>query len=182
MLTVASGGTVNRVAGLVDGNLRKTVPTGVARALTFRSAPRGSYAPVAVSFGTVTTSGTVTGATVTGDHPNLAGGVSLDPTKTVNRYWTLTSAGTAFDAASATFNFTAADLDPGVDPNYVRRAQVQRADVEQDDARHPHCDEHAGHGPHDARRLRRRHAGALPAHGQRRRQRHGGEEPGSADV
>ena len=117
VLTVASGGTVNRVAGLVDGNLRKTVPTGVARALTFEVGSAGNYAPVAVSFGTVTTSGTVTGATVTGDHPNLAGGASLDPTKTVNRYWTLTSAGTAFDAASATFNFTAADLDPGVDPN-----------------------------------------------------------------
>jgi uncharacterized repeat protein (TIGR02543 family) len=112
VLTLGSGATLTRTAGFVSGGFRKTVPTG-ATTIAFEVGSGTAYAPVQVAFASVTTSGTLTASTTAGDHPSIAGS-GLDPTRTVNRYWTLTNSGIAFNHYDAVFQFNASDIDAGV--------------------------------------------------------------------
>ena len=114
-LVVAPGGSVTRTSGHVAGNLRKTMPVGSPVALAFEVGDATSYAPVAVSFDTVSVAGTLTASTTPGEHPDVAN-AGISPAKDVNRYWTLIDGGIAFDIYSATFTFVAADLDVGANP------------------------------------------------------------------
>jgi uncharacterized repeat protein (TIGR02543 family) len=111
-LIMGTTATVARTNGFVEGSLRKRANVG-ATALTFEVGSGTTYAPVDVAFGNVTAAGNLTGASTGGDHPSISGS-GLDPTKTANRYWTLTNSGIAFNNYSATFNFAAGDLDAGV--------------------------------------------------------------------
>ncbi len=114
-LVIAPGGTVVRTGGRVAGNLRKTAPVGSPINLTFEIGDLTRYAPVALTFGTVSVAGTVTASTTAGEHPDVAN-AGIDPAQDVNRYWTLIGAGIAFDVYSATFTFVAADVDVGANP------------------------------------------------------------------
>ncbi len=114
-LVVAPGGNVTRTNGHVAGNLRKTVPVGSPVALDFEVGDATSYAPVAVTFDTVSVAGTLTASTTPGEHPDVAN-ADIDPAQDVNRYWTLIDGGIAFDIYSATFTFVAADVDVGANP------------------------------------------------------------------
>ncbi len=114
-LVVAPGGTVARTNGHVAGNLRKTVPVGSPVALDFEVGDATTYAPVAVSFDTVTFAGTLTASTTPGEHPDVVN-AGINPAQDVNRYWTLIDGGIAFDVYRATFTFVAADLDVGTNP------------------------------------------------------------------
>ncbi len=113
-VVLGSTGAVVRTAGYVNGHLTKVVGTGPV-SLNFEIGDASTYAPVGIVFNNVTTAGTLTASTTSGDHPALASS-AIDPSKSVNRYWTLTNSGAAFDSYSATFNFASADLDPGADP------------------------------------------------------------------
>ena len=106
------GGTVVRTAGRVYGNLEKHVPAGSGVALTFEIGDASVYTPAGVTFGTVTTAGELTASTTTGEHPAIASS-GLAATRDVNRFWTLTNGGVAFDTYSATFTFVAGDVDAG---------------------------------------------------------------------
>ena len=106
------GGTVVRTAGRVYGNLEKHVPAGSGVALTFEIGDASIYTPAGVTFGTVTTAGELTASTTTGEHPAIASS-GLAATRDVNRFWTLTNGGVAFDTYSATFTFVAGDVDAG---------------------------------------------------------------------
>jgi len=108
-VTMGSVATVARTNGYVNGLLRKPVSTGAATQ-TYEIGSASGYAPVALAFGAVTTPGTVTASVTAGDHPNLPSS-TLDPSRSVNRYWTLVNGGIAFDRYSATFTFPAADVD-----------------------------------------------------------------------
>src|SRR5439155_14587434 len=88
----ASGGTVTRSSGFVIGNLRKTIPTGSNVTQTFEVGTGAVYSPASVTFGSVTTSGTLTGSSTVLDHPSL-GSSAIDPSHSANRYWTLTNGG-----------------------------------------------------------------------------------------
>jgi uncharacterized repeat protein (TIGR01451 family) len=74
-----------------------------------------TYAPVAVTFGSVTAAGTLTASTTPGEHPDIVSS-GIDSTQDVNRYWTVTNGAVAFDVYDATFTFAAGDVDGGADP------------------------------------------------------------------
>src|SRR4029077_12814968 len=82
----------------------------------------GRYAPLDLTFGTVFLTGTLTASTAGADHAQIASS-GLDPSKTVNRTWTVANNGVAFDQFDARFHFAASDLDPGtlLDSASVRR-------------------------------------------------------------
>jgi fibronectin-binding autotransporter adhesin len=91
-LVVASSGTVSRTGGHVAGNLRKSVATGSNVARTFEVGSGVDYAPMAVSFASVTTAGSLTASTTGSAHPSLST-AGIDQIKNVNRSWTLTNSG-----------------------------------------------------------------------------------------
>ncbi len=99
--------------GYVVGNLRKNFTASLLDC-TFEVGDSTRYAPVQVVFDSVTTPGTVTASTTSGDHPNIATS-NINSAQSVNRYWTLTQGGgLAFGGYTATFNYNAAELDGGV--------------------------------------------------------------------
>ena len=113
VLYVATGATVSRTSGHVVGNLKKAVGLG-ATALTFEIGDVATYLPVTISFGNVSTAGDLTISTTGGDHPALASS-TIDPTKSANRYWTLTNGGIVFTTYGVTLRFAAGDVDGGAD-------------------------------------------------------------------
>ncbi len=115
---IAGASTVNRTSGFVEGNLRKTIPTGT-NIRTFEVGTNTDYTPVSFTATSVTTAGTLTVESVSGDHPEIASGL-IEPNNTVNRYYSLTNNGIVFSAFStgqiaATFNFVNTDEDAALD-------------------------------------------------------------------
>ena len=111
---IAPGGSVTRTGGYVDGNLEKYIAAGTASA-TFEIGDANNYTPVNISFTNVTSPGSITASTTPGEHPSITSS-RINPSKDVNRYWTLKNNGTAFSGYDATFNFVPADVDPGANP------------------------------------------------------------------
>ncbi|MFH1221419.1 MAG: hypothetical protein V1694_13330 [Candidatus Eisenbacteria bacterium] len=110
-LLISSTGSVSRIGGHVVGNLGKYIATG-ATAKTFEIGDAANYTPINVSFTGVGTGGNLTATTTAGDHPDI-GASPVCPSKSANRYWTLTNAGIVFSDCSATFNFVPGDVDGG---------------------------------------------------------------------
>ncbi len=105
-LTGAAQGT-----GWVYGNLQKNISTGVTTN-TFEIGDVTNYTPATVAFDNVTTQGDLTASTVGTEHPNI-GSSNINPTKSLNRYWTLTNSGIAFTTCATTFNYVNGDVDGG---------------------------------------------------------------------
>jgi hypothetical protein len=105
----------------VVGNLRKQIDANGTLARTFEVGGT-SYAPVTVTISGVNGSKTdgsqfLTASSANGEHPNIATS-TLDPCEDVNRYWTLTKGGNwTFASYDVVFNFAAADVDGGANPN-----------------------------------------------------------------
>ncbi|MEK9135584.1 MAG: hypothetical protein AAB393_00555, partial [Bacteroidota bacterium] len=114
-LSISSTGTVSRTSGHVAGNLQKNIATG-ATSKTFEVGDASNYTPIIVSFASVTTAGNLTARTSAGDQPSI-GNSSINPAKSVNRYWTLTNSGIVFTNYSATFTFVSGDIDAGASTN-----------------------------------------------------------------
>src|SRR5439155_21523126 len=110
-LELAAGGSVARTAGQVVGNLQKVIGTGASSA-TFEIGSATAYAPVNVSFGNVTTSGTLTASTTSGDHPSI-GASAISSGRSLNRYRTLGTGGTGFDQCPVVLTFVAAAVAAG---------------------------------------------------------------------
>jgi|GEM_PF-7035529 len=110
-LIIATGGTVARTSGYVNGFLQKNVATG-APSRTFEVGGSSVYSPVTVVFTGVTTAGNLIAKATDGDHPDIVNS-GIDASKSVNRYWTLTNSGIVFASYSATFTFVAGDIDGG---------------------------------------------------------------------
>lgn len=112
-LVINPARSVTRTSGHVVGNMTKHFVTGSDVMQNFEIGTGANYAPVLVTIATATTAGSMTATTATPDHPQVAT-ASIDSTKSVNRYWTLSKdANLAFDAISAVFNFVSGDIDAG---------------------------------------------------------------------
>lgn len=115
VLILSSSGTVTGSAqntGWVAGKLQKNIATGPATQL-FEVGDSVNYTPVQVAFSNVTTAGNLTAFTTTYDHPQINSS-TINESKSVNRYWTLTNNGIVFTSYNATFNFVETDMDPGI--------------------------------------------------------------------
>lgn len=111
LIFTASTTTITRISGFVDGNFRKVIATG-APTVTFEVGKSGVYSPVSLAFTGVTISGSVTCSVAVPDHPSVSSS-PLNPSKTVNRFWSITNNATTFTSYNATFNFVAGDIDVG---------------------------------------------------------------------
>jgi len=119
---ITTSGSVSRTSGHVIGNLQKAVATGSDVSRTFEIGGATNYAPATVVFASVSVAGDLTASTTDGDHANIATS-EVNPSKSVNRYWTLTSSGgLTFTTHSSTFTFVAGDVDAGANTaNFVVR-------------------------------------------------------------
>lgn len=98
----------------INGNLQMGIATG-SPSRTFEIGSGTNYAPVTISFASVTGAGNLTGYTVNTDHPNLVSS-QLDEDASVNHYWVFTNGGTVFTNYGATFNFQTAAVDAAAIP------------------------------------------------------------------
>ena len=112
VLSIGPAGSVVRTSGRVNGPLQKWVPIGSGVSVTFQIGDATTYAPITLTFGTVSVTGQLTASTTPGEHPSIGTSI-IDPAQDVNRWWSLTNAGIGFTTLSATFTFTAGDRDPG---------------------------------------------------------------------
>jgi hypothetical protein len=100
--------------GWVNGTLKKNYAAG-AFSNSLDVGDAATYAPIGIS-GTGAGAGfNLTATTTAGDHPNLATS-GIDPSRSLNRRWSLASASAAGATWGATFNFPSSDLDPTADP------------------------------------------------------------------
>jgi len=119
-LVIATGGTVSRTSGYVNGFLQKNVATG-ATSRTYEVGGASVYSPVTVAFASVTTAGNLVAKATDGDHSDIVNS-GIDASKSVNRNWTLTNSGVIFTTYSATFTFVAGDVDGGANTaNFIVR-------------------------------------------------------------
>jgi hypothetical protein len=99
----------------VYGNLTK----GIAAATTTKTFEIGdatSYTPVTLNFtGSTNGTGSITAKTTAGDHPSIGTSI-INPSLSLNRYWTLVNTGVSgFTSYDATFIFVPGDIDTGAD-------------------------------------------------------------------
>ena len=106
-----STGSLSRTTGFVQGNLQKNVATG-ATSRTFEVGTSSTYSPVTVAFASVTVAGDLICSATGTEHPNINAS-TIDPAKSVNRYWTITNSAITFTTADITFTFVAGDIDGG---------------------------------------------------------------------
>ncbi|MFI5253639.1 MAG: T9SS type A sorting domain-containing protein [Bacteroidota bacterium] len=118
---ILTAGTVTGAATgkYVNGNLQKNFPAGGPTTNTFEIGDASKIAAVSITINNVTTPGSLTANTTGSEHPSLSGS-SLNSAKDVNRYWTVTNNGIAFDNYSATLNWDPTDVDGGANTaNFV---------------------------------------------------------------
>ncbi|MCX6137149.1 MAG: hypothetical protein NTV54_06615, partial [Ignavibacteriales bacterium] len=115
-INISSAGQVYRpTTGLqrhVSGYLKKYIAaSGTPVTVTFEVGSGNDYAPVVLTFATVTNAGTIAISTVGQDHSNI-GSSGIDASRNANRFWNLTAFGISYSSYNATFNFQPTDLDP----------------------------------------------------------------------
>src|SRR3972149_6405729 len=112
ILRIGASGSVLRTSGHVAGNFAKTRGTGSPSETYQIGDAIGNYTPVTVAFVNVTVSGELTMSTTAGDHPEILTS-GIEPSKTVNRYWTLGASGITYSTYDVTMNFVGGDVDGG---------------------------------------------------------------------
>jgi hypothetical protein len=106
--------SVSRTSGHVNGNLRKAIPAN-ASVCTFEVGGASAYTPITATFIAGALASNITAESADGDHASIATS-GLDPSLTVNRFWSLTSTAAEATAFSAVFTFVAGDLDTDTAP------------------------------------------------------------------
>jgi MSHA biogenesis protein MshQ len=115
---VPSGGAINNASGsatesdFIAGRLQRFVPTGTSTVdfpvgTDGAALPAAGYTPASLAFtGVGAGGGSLIVQAVQSDHPNIATS-GLDAAKSVNRYWSLTTAGVSGTALPAFTNYGA---------------------------------------------------------------------------
>jgi hypothetical protein len=107
----------------ICGNEEVFIPNTVNPRDTFFIGDANHYTPIYLGFtGAIAGSGSLIASTVGADHADILN-AGIDPTKSVNRNWTITrNALTGYTSYDATFNFVPQDVDaPGNTANMVIR-------------------------------------------------------------
>jgi hypothetical protein len=108
--------TVTRTSGFVEGNLQKPVSIGTGISVLYETGSGITYAPVTLVFASVSVAGTgFVAGTTAGDHPEILSS-NIEPSFSVNRYYSLMSIGVTFTTLSAIFDFGSGDVDAGFSP------------------------------------------------------------------
>jgi hypothetical protein len=115
--------SVSRTFGHIAGRLQKTIPTGNSSCVfEIGGASGATYTPVTLTYAGIASPGNVVAAVTAGDHPSLNGS-GIEPTKSVNLYWTLSTPATgplpsaaAGSTFQAVFAFGASDDDGAANP------------------------------------------------------------------
>jgi len=95
---ISSTGTVSRTSGYVVWEFAEECGNRCDRN-DLQVGDASNYTPVNVSFASVTNAGDLTVNTTAIDHPNVTSSTII-PSKSVNRYWTLTNSGIVFTTYS----------------------------------------------------------------------------------
>lgn len=109
--------------GWVVGSLRKLTSSGANPSFNYTVGDNNNYSPVNVTFSSpTTTAGDLTVKINEGEHPQVATS-SIETTKNVNKYWTLTNANlTGFGSFNTILNYSNVDIDSGAIPaNFIAR-------------------------------------------------------------
>ncbi len=117
MLALTSGSIsgASQSDGYVDGTLRLSFPAG-SSTRTYDIGDATTYTPVTVAMNGAGSGFDMSAVTHTPDHPNI-GSSGLDPSKSVNRYWTLSPILVpAFTSYDVTFEYRSNSYDPTADP------------------------------------------------------------------
>jgi hypothetical protein len=117
VLQIENSGTVSGAGSsrYVNGNLKKGIAANTST-ISFEIGDNSYYSPVTLTFsGNTNGTGFITASTTASDHPDI-GNSAVDPSLSINRYWTLTNNNVSgFTSFDAEFNYNAADLDAGAD-------------------------------------------------------------------
>ncbi|MBS7785668.1 S8 family serine peptidase [Flavobacterium sp. CYK-55] len=114
-LVLTANGSVSRSSGHVYGLFRKTFSaTKLSDTFEIGDALESAYTPLSIGFASVTSTGTITAKTTTGDASSISSSTLL-VNKSVNRHWTLTNNGLTFSTYNAVMNYLNNDLDSGAD-------------------------------------------------------------------
>lgn len=114
-------GSIIRTAGWVSGNLRMAFPAGTPNCTFHVGDATVNYTPMQVNFTAATPAGNLTASVTSQDHRNTTAGITgIDPTKSVNRFWTLANS-TLAGTYTARFTYIAGDNDGAGFANYRLR-------------------------------------------------------------
>ncbi|MBL7847400.1 MAG: T9SS type A sorting domain-containing protein [Cyclobacteriaceae bacterium] len=122
-VVMASGSSVARTNGFVEGNLNKAIALGTSTT-TYEVGTNADYTPASITCTSVTTAGTLTVSSVDGDHPEINSGL-IEPNNTVNRYWSIANNGIVFSTLSTggqisgSFTWVNGDEDPLLDNSAI---------------------------------------------------------------
>ncbi|MBS1542160.1 MAG: G8 domain-containing protein [Bacteroidetes bacterium] len=112
--------TSSSATGWIDGNCRRLVNAVGSPTLSFPVGTSTTYAPLTLTLNSVTnTTGFITASTTDGDSPDIYSG-QFEPSRTVNRFWSITNSdavtpAVAFTSATGVLNFVVADYPGALD-------------------------------------------------------------------
>ncbi|MFH0991207.1 MAG: right-handed parallel beta-helix repeat-containing protein, partial [bacterium] len=116
-ITIPYPATVTRTSGHIVGNLHKIYAPGGSFGFLFEIGDTTKYTPIEIYYGNGFGNSGLTVSTTAGDHADIQYS-GLVATKSVNRSWKIIEdVGSSGSFSYATFNFNAADVDAGADPN-----------------------------------------------------------------
>ncbi|HEY0108484.1 MAG TPA: hypothetical protein VGB67_02585, partial [Fibrella sp.] len=119
-LTTTSGNITgaSQATGWVNGKLQRSFSSGVLTG-TFPIGGATYYSPLTLTFGSITTGGTITASTTDGAHPNISGSNIL-AAKNIPQYWSLTNTGIVFSNYSVGLDWNVAQNYAGLNATLLK--------------------------------------------------------------